>query len=59
MELVKLKPTVKDYIWGGNYFQSFNKGLVPRRSRLLNPLRHSRGDYCRGDLPPSRVGRLR
>ena len=27
MELVKLKPTVKDYIWGGNYFQSFNKGL--------------------------------
>ena len=27
MELVKLKPAVKDYIWGGNYFQSFNKGL--------------------------------
>ena len=27
MELVKLKPIVKDYIWGGNYFQSFNKGL--------------------------------
>ena len=27
MELVKLKPTVKDYIWGGNYFQKFNKGL--------------------------------
>ena len=26
MELVKLKPAVKDYIWGGNYFQSFNKG---------------------------------
>ena len=27
MELVKLKPVVKDYIWGGNYFQKFNKGL--------------------------------
>ena len=27
MELVKLKPSVKDYIWGGNYFQKFNKGL--------------------------------
>ena len=27
MELVKLKPIVKDYIWGGKYFQSFNKGL--------------------------------
>ena len=27
MELVKLKPAVKDYIWGGNYFQSFNKGI--------------------------------
>ena len=27
MELVKLKPSVKDYIWGGNYFQRFNKGL--------------------------------
>ena len=27
MELVKLKPAVKDYIWGGNYFQEFNKGL--------------------------------
>ena len=27
MELVKLKPAVKDYIWGGNYFQRFNKGL--------------------------------
>ena len=27
MELVKLKPAVKDYIWGGNYFQKFNKGL--------------------------------
>ena len=27
MELVKLKPAVKDYIWGGNYFQSFGKGL--------------------------------
>ena len=27
MELVKLKPAVKDYIWGGNYFQQFNKGL--------------------------------
>ena len=27
MELVKLKPAVKDYIWGGNCFQKFNKGL--------------------------------
>ena len=27
MELVKLNPAVKDYIWGGNYFQKFNKGL--------------------------------
>ncbi len=26
MELVKLKPGVKDYIWGGTYFKSFNKG---------------------------------
>lgn len=31
MELVKLKPAVKDYIWGGNYFQSFNKGLGLQR----------------------------
>ena len=27
MELVKLKPAVKDYIWGGNYFQKFDKGV--------------------------------
>ena len=27
MKLVKLKPAVKDYIWGGNYFQKYNKGL--------------------------------
>ena len=27
MELVKLIPAIKDYIWGGNYFQKFNKGL--------------------------------
>ena len=27
MELVKLKPIVKDYIWGGKYFQGFGKGL--------------------------------
>lgn len=26
MELVKLKPGVKDYIWGGTYFKKFNKG---------------------------------
>lgn len=26
MELVKLKPSVKDYIWGGTYFKGFNKG---------------------------------
>jgi mannose-6-phosphate isomerase len=24
--VVKLKPVVKSYIWGGNYFQNFNKG---------------------------------
>ena len=27
MELVKLKPAIKDYIWGGNCFQSFGKGV--------------------------------
>ena len=27
MELVKLNPIVKDYIWGGTYFKTFNKGL--------------------------------
>ena len=27
MELVKLEPQVKDYIWGGNYFQKYNKGV--------------------------------
>ena len=27
MKVVKLKPAIKDYIWGGNYFQGFNKGL--------------------------------
>ena len=27
MELVKLKPAVKDYIWGGNYFQKYGKGI--------------------------------
>ena len=26
MELVKLNPIVKDYIWGGTYFKKFNKG---------------------------------
>ena len=26
MELVKLKPSIKDYIWGGTYFKAFNKG---------------------------------
>ena len=31
MELVKLKPAVKDYIWGGNYFQRFGKGLEVER----------------------------
>ena len=31
MELVKLKPAVKDYIWGGNYFQRFGKGLELER----------------------------
>ena len=27
MELVKLIPAVKDYIWGGTYFKAFNKGV--------------------------------
>ena len=27
MELVKLKPAVKDYIWGGNYFKKYGKGI--------------------------------
>ena len=27
MKVVKLKPAIKDYIWGGNYFQNFKKGL--------------------------------
>ena len=31
MELVKLKPSVKDYIWGGNFFQKFLKGLEKER----------------------------
>ena len=31
MKLVKLKPTVKDYIWGGTYFKSFGKGLDKER----------------------------
>lgn len=31
MELVKLKPSVKDYIWGGNFFQKFLKGLDKER----------------------------
>ena len=26
MELVKIKPGIKDYIWGGTYFKKFNKG---------------------------------
>ena len=28
MELVKLVPAVKDYIWGGTYFKQYNKGIV-------------------------------
>ena len=24
--VVKLKPAIKSYIWGGNYFQKYNKG---------------------------------
>ena len=31
MELVKLNPIVKDYIWGGTYFKNFNKGLSSDR----------------------------
>lgn len=27
MELVKLSPAIKSYIWGGNYFQKFSKGI--------------------------------
>ncbi len=26
MKLVKLSPSIKDYIWGGTYFKKFNKG---------------------------------
>ena len=28
MELVKLKPSIKDYIWGGTYFKNYGKGLA-------------------------------
>ena len=28
MELVKLKPSIKDYIWGGDYFKQYGKGLA-------------------------------
>ena len=28
MELVKLVPAIKDYIWGGTYFKQFSKGIV-------------------------------
>lgn len=31
MELVKLKPGIKDYIWGGTYFKKFNKGTSYER----------------------------
>lgn len=31
MELVKLKPGIKDYIWGGTYFKKFNKGTSYQR----------------------------
>ncbi len=31
MELVKLAPAVKDYIWGGTYFKEFNKGVSLER----------------------------
>ena len=31
MELVKLAPAVKDYIWGGTYFKAFNKGVSLER----------------------------
>ena len=31
MELVKLAPAVKDYIWGGTYFKAFNKGTSLER----------------------------
>ena len=31
MELVKLVPAVKDYIWGGTYFKKYNKGLLFER----------------------------
>lgn len=27
MDVVKLKPAIKDYIWGGQYFKKYNKGL--------------------------------
>jgi len=31
MEVVKLKPGIKDYIWGGTYFKKFNKGTSYQR----------------------------
>lgn len=31
MKLVKLKPTIKDYIWGGTYFKKYNKGSTFNR----------------------------
>ena len=31
MELVKLKPGIKDYIWGGTFFKKFNKGTSYER----------------------------
>ena len=31
MELVKLAPAVKDYIWGGTYFKAFDKGTSLER----------------------------
>ena len=33
-KVVKLKPSIKSYIWGGNYFKQFDKGEVEPLSEL-------------------------
>lgn len=33
-KVVKLKPVIKSYIWGGNYFQKYNKGNLDIISEL-------------------------
>ena len=33
-KVVKLKPSIKSYIWGGNYFKQFDKGNAELLSEL-------------------------